>query len=606
MHNTFKYVSYALGDVRLRNHITTIQNFPKLLKDKDFECYRSLFRFDVNFYEWVTRNKTVAGFRGDCWLDYFAIDIDDPKDHANALVNAKKLASFLKDKGIICAASFSGNKGFHLIFPFTLDIEPSYELPAICKSLAKFIAQESDVKIDLQIYEINRLLRLVNTQHKKSKLFKIPLTSTELNTLDIDAIKELAGKPRLITLSSDISSDGKYLEDLYDKYQHTKSFKKEHFQDRLPCYHALLQGVEEGERDAAGLRLACYFQNKQLDQSMVEKLMKDWNQRNRPPLPESEIANSIVAPAFIHKYTYGCKDEVLAKYCNANECPLIKKSKQIPSKIRVFNIQEAIDHYYSWIQDYGKFEMTLGLPAIDQCIRLFPGVLIQVLGTTSVGKTALVMNILYHLNKNNYPSLLISLEQAEQMITERFLQRSLRKDSMKLTDTFSNYGTAREAALKAASKMSNVFICDESVVTVESTKLIVNEVYNKYGKRLSVVAIDYVQLMKGSSGSRYDKMTEIAQAEKRIAKDLGIVLISLSQIGRKLKSTDPVTLNTAKETGQIEEGADILLGVWQRRGKENVIAVDMLKNKTGKDLASCNIMFEKDLMLMQEYSNLTL
>jgi replicative DNA helicase len=215
--------------------------------------------------------------------------------------------------------------------------------------------------------------------------------------------------------------------------------------------------------------------------------------------------------------------------------------------------------------------MTLGLPAIDQCIRLFPGVLIQVLGTTSVGKTALVMNMLYHLNKHNYASLLISLEQAEQMITERFLQRSLRKDSMKLTETFSNYETARRAALKAAGKMPNIFICDESVVTVESTKMIMDEVYNKYGKRLSVVAIDYVQLMKGSSSSRYDRMTEIAQAEKRIAKDMGITLISLSQIGRKLKPTDPVTLNTAKETGQIEEGADILLGAWQKGKKPGVI-----------------------------------
>lgn len=55
----------------------------------------------------------------------------------------------------------------------------------------------------------------------------------------------------------------------------------------------LLRGVSEGGRNDAAARLAGYFFKKGVSSDIVEALLMEWNERNDPPLPTSEIRTTI-------------------------------------------------------------------------------------------------------------------------------------------------------------------------------------------------------------------------------------------------------------------------------------------------------------------------
>ncbi len=56
---------------------------------------------------------------------------------------------------------------------------------------------------------------------------------------------------------------------------------------------ALLAGVPEGQRDDACTRLAGHFLSKGLPESEVLALLLAWNQKNAPPLPESQVEKCV-------------------------------------------------------------------------------------------------------------------------------------------------------------------------------------------------------------------------------------------------------------------------------------------------------------------------
>jgi replicative DNA helicase len=82
-----------------------------------------------------------------------------------------------------------------------------------------------------------------------------------------------------------------------------------------------------------------------------------------------------------------------------------------------------------------------------------------------------------------------------------------------------------------------------------------------------VVAIDYLQLMKGTSkqaqNSREREVSEISAGIKAIAKELGIHVILLAQLNRgpdsrQGKSVGVPRMSDLRESGSIEQDADVI------------------------------------------------
>jgi hypothetical protein len=83
-----------------------------------------------------------------------------------------------------------------------------------------------------------------------------------------------------------------------------------------PCVSQLLKGVNAGTRDWAAFLLGNYYASwRGMDGDSVVELLLDWNKRNNPPLPDSEIRAKF---GRLGKYTIGCK--AFLPWCNIARC----------------------------------------------------------------------------------------------------------------------------------------------------------------------------------------------------------------------------------------------------------------------------------------------
>ncbi len=85
----------------------------------------------------------------------------------------------------------------------------------------------------------------------------------------------------------------------------------------------------------------------------------------------------------------------------------------------------------------------------------------------------------------------------------------------------------------------------------------------KAERGLSMVVIDYLQLMKGSrrSENRVQEISDIARACKSMAKELGCPVVALSQLNRSVESREDKRpqLSDIRESGSIEAEADLVM-----------------------------------------------
>jgi replicative DNA helicase len=116
---------------------------------------------------------------------------------------------------------------------------------------------------------------------------------------------------------------------------------------------------------------------------------------------------------------------------------------------------------------------------------------------------------------------------------------------------------------------------------------------------LGLILIDYLQLIEGTGReSRQQEVSEISRQLKKLAKELKVPVIALSQLSRGVEQRQdkrPV-LSDIRESGSIEQDADIVAFLYrddyyQREGDEdenseepqndNVIEVIIEKNRSG-------------------------
>jgi len=102
-----------------------------------------------------------------------------------------------------------------------------------------------------------------------------------------------------------------------------------------PCIKRILEGVEEGRRNESAIRLACYLLRlRRLSPKETLNILFEWNKRNKPPLPDTEI-RYVVKSAVKGLYPYGCRSMKELGFCSPEDgykCPLRPEFKVVPLK----------------------------------------------------------------------------------------------------------------------------------------------------------------------------------------------------------------------------------------------------------------------------------
>jgi Primase C terminal 1 (PriCT-1) len=336
-----------------RNHIVSIDEVPALVESfKRYGCYATYFFYSDEVLTHMSAQAeesapTIAGYEGKVWAPFLPIDLDHP-DLAPALEAARQLSNFLLERWQIDPNAiqiyFSGAKGFHLmldtrVFGKTL---PSKNLPLIFDSLRRHLALEIPEPfrdtVDLAIKDRVRLLRLPNTIHERSKLYKVSLSLDELRCLSPTEIRECARTLRTLTLTDETGflSTANVIENpaacqLFQRIRRQlKRLARKPFDYRFrrppdlaqltfPC--AALQTIweshiEPGYRNNCAIRLASELRLLGLSEDEANDKLFEWNERNGVELPADEL-RSVVRSAYQHRfpYRYSCRDNIRRHFC---------------------------------------------------------------------------------------------------------------------------------------------------------------------------------------------------------------------------------------------------------------------------------------------------
>nr|QIE12398.1 Replication helicase subunit [Ectocarpus siliculosus] len=166
--------------------------------------------------------------------------------------------------------------------------------------------------------------------------------------------------------------------------------------------------------------------------------------------------------------------------------------------------------------------------------------LIIIAGRPSMGKTAFAFNLAKNIAQNhNTGVVFFSLE----MTREQLLYRLLASE-VEITNTRLRASSIKETEwLKINTKVSELsklklFIDDTPNLSVGEIKLKIKTIDLESSKYVSLIVIDYLQLLEGvdQNTNRVQELSKITRALKKLARDLNLPIIVLSQLSRNVES----------------------------------------------------------------------
>ena len=217
------------------------------------------------------------------------------------------------------------------------------------------------------------------------------------------------------------------------------------------------------------------------------------------------------------------------------------------------------------------FGITTGYDQLDQkTTGLHGGDMIVIAGRPGMGKTAFALNIAAHVGMElHLPVAIFSLEMSGDQLASRFLACDSKINMTKLRrGNLSDQEWARAHPSIEKLKHAPIHIDESSILTPTDLRARARRMHRQFGK-LSLIVIDYLQLMTGSSRTnegRVNEISEISRSIKALAKEINVPILALSQLSRKVeerKENKRPLMSDLRESGAIEQDADIVLMMYR-------------------------------------------
>ena len=245
----------------------------------------------------------------------------------------------------------------------------------------------------------------------------------------------------------------------------------------------------------------------------------------------------------------------------------------------VFTVDEAEEDYRRFARSMNEnsFSLSKWLPSFRHLRPLVPGELVFVIGDTGTGKTGILQQIATAALP--LPTLMFEMELPRELMFERFAAMAAKLPCHEIEMAYrSPCNDSLSETLRA--KLRNLFICTEARLTLAKIEEYILRSELKIGEKPKVVLIDYIQLISATGPNRREKMSDIAEGLKALAKATRTIIIVSSQVARNKENPEP-TLHSAKESGSIESSCGLLLGIWRDEKDGGLLNVKILKSTKG-------------------------
>lgn len=285
------------------------------------------------------------------------------------------------------------------------------------------------------------------------------------------------------------------------------------------------------------------------------------------------------------------EEENISELLNRYHTRVLEISTEIKKREKTLS-ELAVDEVKSVDNPVEKNRIETGFTDIDRKVNILPGMLVIIAGRPSSGKTAFLMNIILNAcRRDGTGSVFFSLDNSEEQVRRRFMAMAGGPPLWKILQLNQHRGESTEYTeiLLAAQELYST----GEKIRVLCGNMTPQQMYSTLTKSLKLhpeikmFAVDYLQIMnplkQGRLVTREQEVASNIMWLKKISQELGLVAIVLSQL-RKLpvkvsRSKDP-DLSDLRDTGQIEQDADVVLML--HKSAVNVVKVSIAKNKDGE------------------------
>lgn len=262
--------------------------------------------------------------------------------------------------------------------------------------------------------------------------------------------------------------------------------------------------------------------------------------------------------------------------------------------------------------------LSTGFYDLDQLTSgLHSNELIIIAARPAMGKTAFAVNLAMNVAMNQKKAVaLFNMEMSAEQLAMRMLASAGQIDQNKLKTghlEHNDWKRVNEAISRLAD--SNLFIDDTPGMTIGEIRAKCRRLSSSENG-LSMVVIDYLQLISGSAkyaGQRQQEVSEISRALKTMAMELGIPVIALAQLSRSVEGREDKRplLSDLRESGSIEQDADIVAFLYRDDYYNKESAIDantsrsefiVSKHRSGPT-ATIDLIFKRNTATFVNYIN---
>lgn len=198
--------------------------------------------------------------------------------------------------------------------------------------------------------------------------------------------------------------------------------------------------------------------------------------------------------------------------------------------------------------------------------------LVIIAARPAMGKTAFVLSVLRNAAvDHNRPVAIFSLEMSSVQLVNRLISSEAELDSDKIKKgSLADHEWAQLVHKTAKLSKAPLFVDDTPALSILELRAKCRKLKAQHD--IQLVVVDYLQLMSGDSknggqgGNREQEIASISRALKKIAKELSIPVIALSQLSRAVETRGGdkrPQLSDLRESGSIEQDADMVMFLYR-------------------------------------------
>lgn len=239
----------------------------------------------------------------------------------------------------------------------------------------------------------------------------------------------------------------------------------------------------------------------------------------------------------------------------------------------------ALDMAAAAYQRKGEISgVTYGLTDLDQVTcGLHPGEVVILAARPSMGKSAVALSTARSAAKAGHGTCFFSKEMSSVMLGIRLLSDAAYEHGSRIP-----YHGIRSGRISETDFLTLKNACEDDAdlpfIIEEEPSLTVGQIaararrakqsFQKAGRDLKLIVVDYLQLVKPNDryqGSKVNEIAEISAGLKAVAKELGVAMLALSQLSRDVEKRDDKRpmLSDLRDSGSIEQDADTVMFLYR-------------------------------------------